>query len=64
MEDAATAEISRTQIWQWLKFKIYLNNGKQFDVTTSISGNACTVTITPDAQIQKDIAYIIVQGDA
>jgi len=29
MEDAATAEISRTQIWQWLKFKIWLNNGKQ-----------------------------------
>ena len=29
MEDAATAEISRIQIWQWLKYKIYLNNGKQ-----------------------------------
>ena len=29
MEDAATAEISRSQIWQWLKFKIFLDNGKQ-----------------------------------
>jgi len=29
MEDAATAEISRTQIWQWIKHKIYLSNGKQ-----------------------------------
>jgi malate synthase len=29
MEDAATAEISRAQIWQWLKFKIYLNNGER-----------------------------------
>ena len=29
MEDAATAEISRAQIWQWIKFKIYLNNGEQ-----------------------------------
>ena len=29
MEDAATAEISRTQIWQWLKYKIFLDNGKQ-----------------------------------
>jgi malate synthase len=29
MEDAATAEISRAQIWQWLKYKIYLSNGKQ-----------------------------------
>ena len=42
----------------------YVNAGQQFDVTTSISGNACTVTITPDSAIQKDIAYIIVQGDA
>ena len=29
MEDAATAEISRAQIWQWLKYKIWLTNGKQ-----------------------------------
>lgn len=29
MEDAATAEISRAQIWQWRKNKIYLSNGKQ-----------------------------------
>ena len=29
MEDAATAEISRTQIWQWLKYKVFLDNGKQ-----------------------------------
>lgn len=27
MEDAATAEISRTQIWQWLKNKAVLSNG-------------------------------------
>jgi len=29
MEDAATAEISRTQIWQWLKYNIWLDNGQQ-----------------------------------
>ena len=29
MEDTATAEISRTQIWQWLKYKIYLDTGEQ-----------------------------------
>ena len=29
MEDAATAEISRTQLWQWIKYKIWLNNGQQ-----------------------------------
>jgi len=28
MEDAATAEISRTQIWQWLKNKAVLDNGE------------------------------------
>jgi malate synthase len=29
MEDAATAEISRAQIWQWKRFKVWLANGKQ-----------------------------------
>ena len=28
MEDAATAEISRTQVWQWLKNKAKLEDGK------------------------------------
>jgi len=32
MEDAATAEISRTQIWQWLHHQITLTNGER--VTT------------------------------
>lgn len=30
MEDAATAEISRTQIWQWLKNEAFLEDGRQF----------------------------------
>ena len=46
---------------QWY---FYLNGGQQFDVTTSISGNDCTVTITPSPIVEKDLAYIIVQGDA
>jgi len=29
MEDAATAEISRSQIWQWLRFGAKLENGKK-----------------------------------
>ena len=29
MEDTATAEISRTQIWQWRKHGVILDNGKQ-----------------------------------
>ena len=31
MEDAATAEISRTQVWQWLKNEIRLEDGRVFD---------------------------------
>ena len=30
MEDAATAEISRTQIWQWLKHHSTLADGRHF----------------------------------
>ena len=30
MEDAATAEISRAQLWQWLHFKALLNDGRHF----------------------------------
>ncbi|MEM8999979.1 MAG: malate synthase A [Bacteroidota bacterium] len=30
MEDAATAEISRTQIWQWRKFDVLLEDGRNF----------------------------------
>lgn len=30
MEDAATAEISRTQIWQWRKYKVQLEDGRRF----------------------------------
>lgn len=31
MEDAATAEISRSQIWQWLQQNVILENGKTFN---------------------------------
>ena len=31
MEDAATAEICRTQLWQWLKFEAPLDNGQRFN---------------------------------
>lgn len=32
MEDAATAEISRTQVWQWLKNEVVLEDGRKFDL--------------------------------
>jgi malate synthase len=28
MEDAATAEISRAQVWQWVKYGVHFNDGK------------------------------------
>tara|TARA_R110001583_G_scaffold77085_1_gene210191 strand:- start:9 stop:626 length:618 start_codon:yes stop_codon:yes gene_type:complete len=31
MEDAATAEISRTQVWQWLKNEVLLEDGRIFN---------------------------------
>jgi len=31
MEDAATAEISRAQIWQWIRFSARLSNGRRVD---------------------------------
>ncbi|MFD2915228.1 malate synthase A [Psychroserpens luteus] len=33
MEDAATAEISRTQVWQWLKNEVKLEDGRLFTRT-------------------------------
>ena len=32
MEDAATAEISRTQLWQWLKNEVVLEDGRKFNM--------------------------------
>ena len=34
MEDAATAEISRTQVWQWLHHGAHLNDGRK--ITTDL----------------------------
>ena len=31
MEDAATAEIYRTQMWQWVKHGAHLNDGRVID---------------------------------
>ena len=31
MEDAATAEISRAQLWQWIRFSARLSNGRRID---------------------------------
>ncbi|MBV8799256.1 MAG: malate synthase A [Alphaproteobacteria bacterium] len=49
MEDAATAEISRTQIWQWRKHHVRLDNGK------SVDGALISAAIAEEtAQLKKD----------
>ena len=40
MEDAATAEISRAQVWQWLNLGATLDDGRQ--VTRDLFRNALT----------------------
>jgi malate synthase len=37
MEDAATAEISRTQLWQWVKLKASLDDGRRLDEALFVS---------------------------
>ena len=41
MEDAATAEISRTQVWQWLKNEVILDDDRKFnsDLYTELFDN-------------------------
>jgi malate synthase len=49
MEDAATAEISRTQIWQWRKHKVRLDSGK------AVGGALISDTIAEEvAQIKQN----------
>lgn len=48
MEDAATAEISRTQVWQWIKHKAKMSNG------TVISKELVKKTIKEELEKIKD----------
>ncbi|MGC0385977.1 malate synthase A [Streptomyces sp. SAI-129] len=50
MEDAATAEISRSQIWQWINAEVVLDNGEQ--VTADL---ACKVAAEELANIRAEI---------
>jgi malate synthase len=50
MEDAATAEISRAQVWQWLRYGVKLVDGRQ--VTTALYD-----AVLPEemARIEKEV---------
>jgi malate synthase len=48
MEDAATAEICRTQLWQWVKFGAAMDGGARFDRATFGSWFDEEVATLPD----------------
>ncbi|WP_116769757.1 MULTISPECIES: malate synthase A [Maribacter] len=50
MEDAATAEISRTQVWQWLKNEVLLEDGRKFNIELYIE--------LLDDEVEKIVAEI------
>jgi malate synthase len=50
MEDAATAEISRTQVWQWLKNEVILEDGRKF--------NAQLYAELFDSEVEKILAHV------
>lgn len=61
MEDAATAEICRSQLWQWLKFKANLSDGRQFthELFTQFFDNECNklrATFTESEQLNNAIS--------
>jgi malate synthase len=53
MEDAATAEISRTQLWQWIRYKAKMSDGREitpelFDqILAEVVGRLKTAETTP-----------------
>ena len=42
----------------------FTTGGNYVTVGVSVSGSSCTVTITPQPDLEPDIAYIILQGDS
>jgi len=59
MEDAATAEISRTQIWQWRHHGVTLDNGKKVD------GALISAAIAEEtSQLKKNGNEPVTLGDA
>jgi malate synthase len=61
MEDAATAEICRAQVWQWLRHRATLSNGRQVtpelvrSVIAEKKENLPGVRMTEAAQIYEQM---------
>jgi malate synthase len=55
MEDAATAEISRSVIWQWVRHGALLDDGRRVDATmlrTALTGELDRLRATPPSAIE------------
>jgi len=55
MEDAATAEISRAQLWQWVRHGVTLDDGRRIDanLVRAIAGEEMTAMTGDVAQAWK-----------
>jgi len=51
MEDAATAEISRTQVWQWLKYQVPINDGTA--ITYNLVGSIAAGLVEEDETLRE-----------
>jgi len=67
MEDAATAEISRSQVWQWVKHGVKLNDGRAVTpemVRAAIDNELATKPGTPNKKVAASIfADMMTDGD-
>ena len=62
MEDAATAEISRAQIWQWLRHRVPLENGKI--VTKDYVEDLLHDELSGESGIAYDLWYMLCFQDS
>jgi malate synthase len=62
MEDAATAEISRSQVWQWVQNRITLDNGEQVtrdlvkSVLEELDGQIPNDLLAPAVELFEEVA--------
>ena len=60
MADAATCEVSRAQLWIWLKYKVKLNDGRTVDKKLMINVYEEN-DLQPDPKVDTDIYWALVK---
>jgi malate synthase len=66
MEDAATAEICRAQLWQWLRFEAALDDGRLFNrdlFEDCFRSELATLDATPHLRTAAELFYDLVTAD-